>query len=53
MTHLLQQSFLVREKMGYPDRLLDPDRQVPEIYEGNNEVALDALPAPNYAKGWD
>ena len=33
--------------------VLDPDHRVPEIYEGNNEVALDTLPAVNYAKGWD
>jgi len=33
--------------------LLDPERDIPEIYEGNNEVALDELPAVNYAKGRD
>ena len=32
--------------------VLDPDRRVPEIYEGNNEVQLDDLPATNYARGW-
>jgi len=29
--------------------LLDPDNRVPEIYEGNNDVPLDILPAPDYA----
>ena len=33
--------------------VLDPDHRVPEIYEGNNEVELDALPATDYARGWD
>ena len=33
--------------------VLDPDRRVPEIYEGNNEVELDDLPATDYAKGWN
>jgi hypothetical protein len=33
--------------------VLDPDRRVPEIYEGNNEVELDALPAIDYARRWD
>jgi len=33
--------------------VVDPDRRIPEIYEGNNEVALDRLLAVNYAKGWD
>jgi hypothetical protein len=42
---------------GKPGRgwrlVLDPEHSVPEIYEGNNEVALDTLPAVNYAQGWD
>jgi len=42
---------------GKPKRgwrlVLDPERRIPEIYEGNNEVALDRLPALNYAKGWN
>lgn len=33
--------------------VLDPDGRVPEIYEGNNEVTLDDLPAVNYAQGWE
>ena len=33
--------------------VLDPQDRVPEIYEGNNEVALDALPAVDYSKGWE
>lgn len=32
--------------------LLDPEGRIPEIYEGNNTVALDALPAPDYSKSW-
>ncbi|MBN1675787.1 MAG: hypothetical protein JXR37_32385 [Kiritimatiellae bacterium] len=32
---------------------LDPDAAVPEIYEGNNEVRLDELPAVDYRKGWE
>lgn len=40
------------EKLGKGWRLvLDHERRVPEIYEGNNEVALDELPAVNYASG--
>ncbi|MBN1673250.1 MAG: hypothetical protein JXR37_19550 [Kiritimatiellae bacterium] len=33
--------------------VLDPANRVPEIYEGNNEVALQALPATDYAKSWE
>ncbi|MFC1717516.1 hypothetical protein ACFL6S_27900 [Candidatus Poribacteria bacterium] len=33
--------------------VLDPEQRIPEIYEGNNEIALDDLPAVDYAKGWD
>ena len=33
--------------------MLDPERRIPEIYEGNNEVALDGLPAADYSKGWE
>ncbi|MDP2983275.1 MAG: hypothetical protein Q8O92_08100 [Candidatus Latescibacter sp.] len=32
--------------------VLDPDRAVPEIYEGNNTVNLGSLPAADYRKGW-
>ncbi|HEX7896532.1 MAG TPA: hypothetical protein VF950_02145 [Planctomycetota bacterium] len=40
------------ERKGWRLRL-DPDGAVPEIYEGNNEVPLDDLPAVDYRKGWD
>lgn len=33
--------------------VLDPDQRIPEIYEGNNIVAIDGLPAVDYSKGWD
>ncbi|MBN1673249.1 MAG: carbohydrate-binding family 9-like protein [Kiritimatiellae bacterium] len=33
--------------------VLDPDNAVPEIYEGNNAVSLDALPAVDYARAWE
>jgi len=33
--------------------VLDPTGRVPEIYEGNNTVELDALPAVDYRKGWE
>ena len=33
--------------------VLDPSGRVPEIYEGNNTVALDDLPAVDYRKGWE
>lgn len=33
--------------------VLDPEQRVPEIYEGNNTVALDSLPAVDYSKAWD
>jgi hypothetical protein len=32
--------------------VLDPAKAVPEIYEGNNEVSLDGLPATDYSKGF-
>ena len=32
---------------------IDPDNTVAEIYEGNNSVALDELPAVDYWKGWE
>lgn len=32
---------------------LDPDNTIKEIYEGNNEVMLDSLPAIDYSKGWE
>jgi len=33
--------------------VLDPAGAIPEIYEGNNEVKLDELPAVDYRKGWE
>jgi hypothetical protein len=33
--------------------VLDPEGVVPEIFEGNNEVSLDDLPAVDYRKGWE
>ncbi|MDP6502674.1 MAG: carbohydrate-binding family 9-like protein, partial [Planctomycetota bacterium] len=30
--------------------VLDPGNTIPEIFEGNNEIALDALPAKDYSK---
>ena len=33
--------------------VIDPDNTIPEIYEGNNSVALDELPAIDYRKGWE
>ncbi|MBN1670066.1 MAG: carbohydrate-binding family 9-like protein [Kiritimatiellae bacterium] len=33
--------------------VLDPAKSIPEIYEGNNEVVLDTLPAPDYARAWE
>ncbi|UCF17737.1 MAG: hypothetical protein JSW59_09790, partial [Phycisphaerales bacterium] len=33
--------------------VLDPGQEIPEIYEGNNVVELDSLPAVDYSKGWD
>jgi hypothetical protein len=32
--------------------VVDPAKAVPEIYEGNNEVSLDDLPAVDYSKGF-
>jgi len=33
--------------------VLDPEHRIPEIYEGNNEVMVDSLPAVDYSKGWE
>ncbi|MFC1538196.1 hypothetical protein ACFL6H_02125 [Candidatus Latescibacterota bacterium] len=33
--------------------MIDPDNSIPEIYEGNNAVPLDNVPAVDYAKGWE
>ncbi|MFC1509272.1 CARDB domain-containing protein [Candidatus Omnitrophota bacterium] len=33
--------------------VVDPDNNVPEIYEGNNTVEFDELPAADYSKGFE
>ncbi|MBN1670062.1 MAG: hypothetical protein JXR37_03470 [Kiritimatiellae bacterium] len=33
--------------------VVDPGKAVAEIYEGNNDVDLDRLPARDYSKGWE
>jgi len=33
--------------------VLDPDGDVPEIYEGNNTVTLGEMWPPDYSKGWE
>jgi len=33
--------------------VLDPGQQIPEIYEGNNVVEIDSLPAVDYSRGWN
>ncbi len=33
--------------------IADPDNTIPEIYEGNNMVRLDDLPAVDYSKGFE